>query len=219
MQRREFASTLAQGLTGGAVVAAVGGAHAQGPLPVEGKDYLAVSPRAPVDAPAGKIEFIEFFWYSCPHCNAFEPQFDAWTKSPQAKELVIRRQPVAFRDDFVPQQKLYFALEALGKVDELHRKVFYAIHAEKNTLATDAAVIAWVEKMGLNKKAFTDAYTSFGVASKAKRAVQLQDAYKISGVPSLGIAGRYYVDGGTATTMDRALRIAEYLVDQIRKGK
>ena len=216
MKRRAFSTAAAMG---SALLGAGRLAHAQGPVPQNGKDYLTLSQRAPVDTPPGKVELIEFFWYSCPHCNAFEPQFDSWAKSAAAKDVAVRRMPIAFRDDFVPQQKLYFALEAMGKLDDVHRKVFYAIHAEKNNLATDAAVLGWIEKIGLDKKAFVDAYGSFGVASKAKRAVQLQDAYKITGVPSLGVAGRFYIDGGTAGSMGRALQVAEFLIDQVRKGK
>lgn len=149
MKRRAFSTAAA---LGSALLGAARLAHAQGPVPQNGKDYLTLSQRAPVDTPPGKVELIEFFWYSCPHCNAFEPQFDAWAKSAASKDVAVRRMPIAFRDDFVPQQKLYFALEAMGKLDDVHRKVFYAIHAEKNNLATDAAVLGWIEKIGLDKK-------------------------------------------------------------------
>jgi thiol:disulfide interchange protein DsbA len=77
--------------------------------------------RVPVDAPAGKIEVVEFFWYSCPHCNAFEPSLEAWVKS-AAEGRVLPPRPGAFRDDFVPQQRLYYALEAMGKLDECSRR-------------------------------------------------------------------------------------------------
>src|SRR5574343_585811 len=107
--------------------AAVPTAWAQGAAPVAGRDYQKVEPFAPVGAPAGKVEVVEFFWYSCPHCNAFEPLLEQWVKA-LPKDVAFRRVPVAFRDDFVPQQRLYYALEALGQLDKLHAKVFQAIH-------------------------------------------------------------------------------------------
>ena len=126
--------------------------------------------------------------------------------------------PVAFRDDFVPQQKLYYALDALGKADEMQAKVFHAIHEERIPLAKDDQIVAWVAKQGIDKAKFLDAYNSFSVATNARRATQLQDAYKLAGVPALGIAGRYYVDGTLAGSMERALQITDYLLAELRKG-
>src|SRR5262249_53930874 len=78
-----------------------------------GKDYLPLAKPAPVEAPTGKVEVIEFFWYNCPHCNAFEPTLEAWVKR-LPKDVSMRRVPVAFNSSFQGQQQLYYALEALG---------------------------------------------------------------------------------------------------------
>ena len=215
MQRREFSGAVATTLLASSSVVTL--AHAQGG-PVAGNDYYKLDKPAPVDAPSGKIEVVEFFWYSCPHCNAFEPTFEAWVKR-APKDLVIRRMPVAFRPDFEPQQRLYFALEAMGLIDKLHAKVFYAVHVERNRLATPEAIFDWVAKQGVDKAKFADQFNSFTAAGKVKRAVQLQEAYKVEGVPSLGIAGRFYTDGSIAKSMERALGVADYLIDEVRRGR
>ncbi len=44
-------------------------------------------------------------------------------------------------------------------------------------------------------------------------------AYRVEGVPALGIAGRYYTDGSLAQSMERALQVTDYLIAEIRKGK
>ena len=180
-----------------------------------GKDYLPLERPVSTDAAAGKIELIEFFWYSCPHCNAFEPTFAQWIKT-APKDVVVRRVPVAFRDDFAPQQRLFFALEAMNLLESLHAKVFAAIHMEKQALNTEAAITDWVAKQGVDKAKFMETYKSFGVASKLKRAVQLQNDYKVEGVPSFGVAGRYYTDGTIAGSMERALKVVESLIAQSR---
>jgi len=185
--------------------------------PQAGKDYTVLGKPAAIDTPAGKVEVIEFFWYSCPHCNAFEPTFERWAKA-QPADVVVRRVPVSFRDDFLPQQKLYYALEAMGKVDELHVKVFHAIHVERQPINRDAAIIDWVAKQGVDRSKFTEAFNSFSVNAKARRATQLQDQYKVAGVPALGIAGRFYTDGEQAGSMERALQISDFLIAQARKG-
>ncbi len=184
----------------------------------EGQDYVALDKRVPSDASAGRVEVIEFFWYSCPHCNAFEPRLEQWiAKLP--KDVSLRRVPVAFRDDFVPQQRLFYTLEAMNKVDELHKKVFYAIHVEKRALNTQAAIGDWLASQGVDKAKFDEIYASFAIQTKATRATKLQNDYKVGGVPALGIAGRFYTDGSLAQSMERALQVTDFLVSEVKKGR
>lgn len=216
MQRRDFSLvTLSAALVAGQ-------AWAQGPVsgkkPEEGIDYLALDKRVPTEAGEGKIEVLEFFWYSCPHCNAFEPRFAAWIKA-QPKDVVVRRVPVRFREDFEPQQRMYYVLEALGLVEALHGKLFHAIHTERQQLSTPAALAAWAGKNGVPEKKFAETYNSFGVATKARRATQLQDAFKVQGVPALGVAGRFYTDGALTQNMDRSLQVVDYLIAEVRNGR
>ncbi|MEY2782192.1 MAG: Thiol:disulfide interchange protein DsbA precursor [Pseudomonadota bacterium] len=214
MKRRYFSSAL---LATTAWIS-TSAAWAQAALFKSGKDFLTLDRPLATEAGAGKVELIEFFWYSCPHCHAFEPAFGQWVKN-APKDVVVRRIPVSFRDDFAPQQRLFFTLEAMNLLDSLHVKVFNAVHVEKQPLNTDASILAWAQKQGVDKAKFEETYKSFGVASKLKRAVQLQNDFKVEGVPSLGIAGRYYTDGSLAGNMDRALKVAESLIAQTRQGR
>jgi protein dithiol oxidoreductase (disulfide-forming) len=213
MLRRDFSLGLA------ATAGAAQLAYAQAPSGFqEGTDYISLEKRAPTEAAPGKIEVVEFFWYSCPHCNAFEPTLEAWVKA-APKDVVVRRVPVAFRDDFAPQQRLFYVLEAMGKLPELHAKVFYAIHVEKQPLNNQAAIAAWMVKQGVDKAKFDEMFNSFGVATKARKATQLQDQFKVDGVPALGIAGRFYTSGSLAQTMERALKVTDFLIAEVRKGR
>jgi protein dithiol oxidoreductase (disulfide-forming) len=187
--------------------------------PEEGLDYVKLDKPAPTEAPKGQIEVVEFFWYGCPHCNAFEPQLETWVKA-LPKDVYFRRSPAAFRPEWVPQQHLYFTLDALKLVDALHKKIFYAIHVEKIDLATRDQIMAWIPKQaikGLDMAKFKQTFDSFNVGSKATRATQLQQAYHIDGVPALGVAGQFLTDGGKAQSMDRALKIVSALVNGQRK--
>ena len=191
---------------------------AQAKAPQAGTDFVKLSQTAPVETPAGKIEAVEFFWYSCPHCNAFEPALEAWVKK-LPKDIAFRRSPVAFRDDFVPQQRLFFALEAMGLIDKLHAKVFAAIHVEKRELVKGELIGDWVAAQGVDRAKFMEQYNSFSVASKATKAVQLQNIYKVEGVPALGVAGRFYTDGSMTKSMERAMQVVEMLAGYVRSGK
>ena len=218
MQRREFSQAALAAASAGTLAALPLGVQAQGKPPAEGKDYLLLSKPAPSEAPAGQIEVVEFFWYSCPHCNEFEPQLEAWAaKAP--KDVSLRRVPVSFRPDFEPQQRLYYVLEALGKVAALHKKVFYAIHVEKQTLNTADLVTAWAQKQGIKKAKFTELYNSFPVNMKARKATQLQEAFMVDGVPALGVDGRYYTSGSLAGNMARALTVTDHLLTLARSSK
>ncbi|HWI82915.1 thiol:disulfide interchange protein DsbA/DsbL [Ramlibacter sp.] len=217
MDRRDFSVAAAAALAGVAS-GLPGAALAQAKQPQEGIEYITLDKQVGVDAPAGKIEVIEFFWYGCPHCNAFEPRFAPWAKR-QPAEVVVKRVPVAFRDDFVPEQRLYYTLEALGRVDDLHGKVFQAVHANHENLSREDLILAWAGKQGLDAAKFKELYNSFSVATKVRRATQLQTAYKVQGVPSIGVAGRYYTDGTLAGSMDRLLQVAEFLIGAARKTR
>ncbi|MET0333412.1 MAG: thiol:disulfide interchange protein DsbA/DsbL [Rhizobacter sp.] len=216
MKRREFnAQLLGLGLGATGLLAALP-VMAQGKA-VEGKDYVRLSSPAPVNAPAGKIEVIEFFWYGCPHCNAFEPALDAWQKKLPA-DVAFRRVPVAFREAFMPHQQLFYALEALGKVEALHRKVFYAVHNDRQRLEKPDEIAAFMEKNGVEKAKFLEVYNSFAVQTKAKQATRLADAYKIDGVPAMGIHGKFFTSGTLAGSPEKALVVTEQLIQSLRKA-
>ncbi len=220
MNRREFSQTAA-GAAGVALASSplwMGAAHAQPKKPEAGKDYLVVDPRAAVDAPAGKVEVVEFFGYFCPHCNAFEPTLSAWLKTLPA-HVAFRRAHVAFNDAMAPQQRLFLSLDAMGLIEKMQASVFAAIHRDKIKLNTREEVVDWVVKQGIDKTKFLENYNSFSIATKASRMTQLQNAYKLEGVPALGIAGRFYIDGTLAGSMPRVLQVADYLIAEVKAGR
>jgi thiol:disulfide interchange protein DsbA len=216
MQRRDFSLKLGS-LAAGSLVLQPSLSSAQPGAPVAGVDYTRLGQAAPVAAPAGKIEVLEFFWYNCGHCNAFEPVLEAWVKKLPG-DVAFRRVPAAWAPNMEPQQRFYFALEALGLVDKLHTRAFTAIHQEHQDLRTDEAIINWVVKQGVDKAKFVAQMQSFSASTKTRQAKQLADAYQIEGVPALGVAGRYFTDGTLSKSMDRALLVVDFLLAQIRRG-
>ena len=218
MKRRDFSAVCGTAVAAAAVFSPLGTAQAQAKKPEAGADYLVLDKRAAVEAPTGKIEVVEFFWYNCPHCNAFEPTLEAWIKR-LPKDVAVRRVPVGFRDDFVPQQRLFYAIEAMGLTDKLHTKVFTAIHGEKLVLNKSEVIADWMAKQGVDKAKFLEQYNSFTVSTKATKATQLQNLYKVEGVPALGIAGRFYTDATLSKSMERGLLVTDYLLAEVRAGR
>jgi thiol:disulfide interchange protein DsbA len=216
MKRRHFT---AQVFAGAAALGLAPLARAQQRAAfVEGTHYVRLS--QPLAAPAdGKVEVIEFFWYGCPHCNSFEPMLEAWAKKLPA-DVAFRRVPVAFREEpFAAHQRIYYALEALGLVEQMHRKVFFAIHNERQRLDKPQDIAAFMAKNGVDSAKFLEAYNSFGVQTKQRQARQLADAYKIDGVPAIGVHGRWFTSGTLAGSLDRSLAVADHLIGLVRGAK
>jgi len=218
MKRRDFALACGAVLAPAAWAQTTTPAQLMGRVPQAGQEYLPLEKPAPVETPAGKIEVVEFFWYNCPHCNAFEPMLAAWTQR-LPKDVLFRRVPVAFNSGFAAQQRLYYALEAMGLVEKLHAKVFYAIHVERKRLEKPEAIFDWIAAQGVDKAKFMENFNSFTAASKTNRATQLMTAYKVEGVPAMGVAGRFYTDGTMAKGMEHVLQVVDYLVAEVRKGR
>ena len=219
MHRRQFTqvAVAAAAVTSLSAVALLSNTavQAQAAKPQAGVDYLSLDKAVPAENAGGKVEVIEFFGYWCPHCNAFEPELEAWLKKLPAN-INFKRVPVAFQEAAVPLQKLYYTLETMGKVNEMQRKVFTAIHADKQNLNTQEGIVAWAVKQGLDQQKFVETFNSFAVNTKVSRAKQISNEYKIQGVPSLGVAGKFYTDSGLAKGMTRALQVAEFLANQTK---
>lgn len=214
MKRRDFSLQMAS-LAGVSLTSTA--ALAQG-APVEGQHYTRISPPAPVTLPPGKrVEVVELFWYECNHCHAFDPALEAWLKKLPA-DVSFRRVPVGFSARHVATQKLFYALEEMGQLEALHTKVFNAIHVQQKRLIAEDDMVAFLSANGVDGAKFSAAFRSFGVATKATRAKQLSDAYKIDGVPTLGIQGRFTTAASQAGSHERALAVADFLIDRARKG-
>lgn len=216
MKRREFSTTLVRGGVAAAGLASgLPLAYAQAGAPVAGKDYLVINP--PVPTPAnGKVEVIEFFWYGCPHCNAFEPMLEAWAKKLPA-DVAFRRVPVAFRDEpFVAHQRIYYALEEMGLLEAMHAKVFAAIHVDHQRLDNPTEIAAFMKKNGVDPAKFMSFYNGFSVQTRARQAAQLAQAYKIDGVPSIAVGGKYFTSATLSGSPQRSLAVADYLIQQAR---
>lgn len=212
MQRRDFSRGLMVAGAAAATGLGLSPALAQRVSFKEGTEYQKLAKPAPTESPAGQVEVVEFFAYSCIHCFNFEPVFSEWIKK-QPPHVNVRRMPVAFNQNFVPMQRLYFTLEAMGLLEQLHGKVFKAYHEERVPLTTPPAILAWVEKQGVNRDKFTSIYDGAAVKA-AQKAVGLQDAYQVEGTPALGVAGRFYIPGQGPKT----LLVADSLIAEVRKG-
>jgi thiol:disulfide interchange protein DsbA len=196
--------------------------------PANGVDYTTLPQVQNTDA-VNKVEVTEFFAYSCPHCNSFEPQLAEWAKK-QGVNIAFKRVHVSAGAAALPQQRLFYTLEALGLLEQYHQKVFHAMHIERLRLRSDEQVLDWAVKSGIDQARFVEAWNSFGVQAKLRRAGALMAAYRIDSWPTIAIDGRFITSpsqaGGAAAhahdedEMQRAaLKVMDYLVAQAKAEK
>ncbi len=159
---------------------------------VEGTDYTLLNPAQPTSNPA-KIVVTEFFSYQCSHCYVFFPLVTSWANK-LPKDVVFERVPVSLgRDSWVPIAQTFYALQVMGKLEQMDRLIFNAIHVQNTRLLDEAGITAFVAKQGVNAADFTAAYNSFGVKSSTVRADQLMKTHKVQGTPALVVDGKYVV--------------------------
>ena len=163
-----------------------------GAEPQAGRDYTAVVPPQPTSNPS-RIVVTEFFSYECPHCYAFFPALTAWVKK-LPDDVVLERSAVSLGHAVWEKPvQLFYALRAMGKVEDLDAAIFRAVHVDHVDLTTESGIIDWVAGQGVDRDAFVSTLRSFSVQSFAKRSDAMSRAYRVPGVPTLVIDGKYLV--------------------------
>jgi thiol:disulfide interchange protein DsbA len=179
--------------------------------PAQGTDYSLITPPQAQTTP-GKVEVIEFFSYGCPHCYHMSPLLTEWQKTQLPANAVLIKVPVSFgRREWGQLVRAYYTLESLGELERLDAKLFDAIHAQNQQLFDVDSLAGWAAKNGVDANKFRTLFNSPEITAKATRADQLSRDYKINGVPTLTVAGKYRAIGKDYPDM---LRITRELVEQ-----
>ena len=169
---------------------------------------------------AAKIEIMEIFWYGCPHCYHMEEPLNAWVKK-LPKDVYFKRVPGLPNASWAPMAKAFYAMDALGVGEKLHTALFEAIHKSKTLNPTDeAATIVWVtQQSGLDKLKVEQAFKSFSTNTNLNRAAQIFRASGATGVPTLVIDGKYITSATQAGGNEQALKVADYIIGNVRTDK
>ncbi|WP_342120527.1 thiol:disulfide interchange protein DsbA/DsbL [Pseudoduganella sp. OTU4001] len=187
--------------------------------PKEGVDWKSLDTPVRTEAPGKKVEVVEFFMYTCPHCFALEPRISAWVKQ-NADKIHFRRIHFA-RSEKDPLARAHVTLESMGMPEVASQKIFNAIHVEHKRLMREEDVTAVVVSAGVDRAKYESVYKSFGVESKMKRMANIIGQYKgVDSAPTLVIDGRYITSPSMAGRPGQpemqshvaALAVADYLV-------
>jgi thiol:disulfide interchange protein DsbA len=196
--------------------------------PQNGKDYTMLANAQPTDT-GKKVEVIEFFAYYCPHCYAFDPLLSEWVKK-QGDNIVFKRVHVAAGAGAVPQQRLFYTLDAMGLTEKYHTRAFEAMHVQRIRFSNDEQVFDWAAKNGIDRAQFVATYNSFGINARLRRAAAMMEAYDVQYWPMLVIDGRWVASPsqagkgagpGLSETQQQqlSLQVMDYLVAKAKAEK
>ncbi|MFN8838983.1 MAG: thiol:disulfide interchange protein DsbA/DsbL [Burkholderiales bacterium] len=191
------------------------GARAPGARPDEGIDYRLAETPQPTRAAPGRIEVVELFWYGCPHCNAMEPGLVAWARA-LPPDVAFRKVHLGLGPRWVPHQRLFCALERVGRDASLDARVFRAIHVDGRALGTRDEAAEVVAASGVDRGAFVDAWESDAVREAMREADAFAAALGVQGVPTLVVDGRLVTSPGMTGSYHATLSVVDALLAKVR---
>jgi len=180
----------------------------------EGIEYKRISPAQPTIT-KNKVEVVELFWYGCPHCFHFEPDLNKWLAN-KPDNVVFFRVPAVFNERWALHARAFYTAKTLGLFDngktEFHEAMFDEIHKKKKKLHTKKEIQQMFARFGISAEDFNNTFDSFAVNTKVNRAVTLSKRYKLDGVPTLIVNGKYRTDGPMAGGRKGMLKVLDFLI-------
>ncbi len=182
----------------------------------EGVDYRRIDPVVKTSNP-DKVVVTEIFWYGCPHCFRFEPFVEKWVKTiPDG--VIFEQMPSVLNPPWEIHARTYYALKMMGVQEQLHAKLFDAIHVKRARLNSLDAIAGFVAAQGFDEKEFRQQYASFPVDTLVRKAKQKENRYGHRGVPTVIVNGKYMTSGSLAGNFDRLIKIINFLVAREQNG-
>jgi thiol:disulfide interchange protein DsbA len=182
----------------------------------EGVNYTRLVPTQPTNAAPGQVEVTEVFWYGCPHCYALDPYLESWRKNGKPAFVSFVRLPVMWSQGHVAHARMFYTAESLGRLEEMHGKLFREMQVNRNLLNSPALIEKFFTDNGVSQADFQKAFSSFAVESSLKRAEALGLRYKVESVPLIVINGKYVTDVGRAGGQQQLIALINELASRER---
>ncbi|MCG8434049.1 MAG: thiol:disulfide interchange protein DsbA/DsbL [Gammaproteobacteria bacterium] len=180
----------------------------------EGTHYDVIVPAQPTSAGPGEVEVVEFFWYGCPHCFAFEPFVEGWLEN-KPDNIKFLRIPGILNPSWQAHARAFYTAEALGVFDQVHKPLFAAIHTDRRQIFSENELADFFnEAAGVSEEDFKKTFNSFAVTTKLQRADVLARRFRLMGVPAVVVNGKYKVNASAAGSYQGILDIARFLANK-----
>jgi len=177
---------------------------------IDGVDYQRIDPAVKTSDP-GKIVVTEVFWYGCPHCFRFEPYVEKWAGT-LPESVVFEQMPSAINPRWTEHARAFYAMKLMGVQEQLHGKLFNAIHLKRQRLNNLDSIAKFVAEQGFDEQLFRQHYASFAVDSQIRKNNKIEQRYGHRGVPAVIVNGKYLTGAAMAGSNERLIKIINFLV-------
>jgi len=189
---------------------------ASSPLLAQAGQYNLIDPPQTTANP-DKIEVLEYFWFGCPHCFAFEPAINEWAANKPDDVDFIRHAPPLNRG-WTAHSEAFYSAEALGITDSMFDQLFNAIHREKKQLRDRKSISKWVADLGIDvdEDKMFETMKSFAVNAKIRQAMQVASASRVNAVPTVVVNGKYLSTVSMAGGHKQIINLIDELIEKER---
>ena len=174
----------------------------------EGTDYFVVSKVA-----SKKPEVVEYFSFLCPACYRFEPLVNNLKKT-LPSDVAFRKNHTETLGGKVGEElvKAYSLSKLLKSNDVMVPKIFQAIHVTRMPIASMNDIKPLFMDAGVSEKKFNAGVKSFKLKRMVNQMRQDNKRFRITGVPTFIINGKYQVNNKKITSEEQFDKLVNYLV-------
>ncbi len=178
----------------------------------EGKQYAVITPPVSTQAPDGKVEVAEIFWYGCPHCYNLEPTIAEYLKQ-KPENIYFNRIPATLSPKWAFHARLYYIGRMLDPdgSKNVHTKIFEAFHKQRRRIDNDDAIRRYFESIGFKLDDINNAMKSMELNSMIAYATDISNKSKLDSVPTIIVNGKYLTGPSMMTGSDKLIDVINYL--------
>lgn len=160
-----------------------------------------------------KVEVLEYFWFGCPHCFAFEPSINNWAENKPEYIDFIREAP-PLNPSWEPHSRAFYAAELMGVTERFFEPMFNGIHRDRRNLRDSDAIASFAGELDIDADRFRKTMDSFAVNTRMKQSMNMAKMSKVTGVPTIIINGKYRTGGTLAGGHEAIIRVINELSTQ-----
>ena len=162
-----------------------------------------------------KIEVTEVFWFGCNHCYALEPYIARW-KRDIPLDVIFIKSPATWNDMLKTHARIYYTAKALGIEQQFVPAAFNTIQNEGKMLTGNTELEYYFRGFDVKKDRYKAVSTSFGVRNAVDQADKKMKDWKVTGVPSLVVNGKYKVAASRSVRTDELFDVVDFLIEKER---
>ncbi len=178
----------------------------------QGEHYTVIANPIPTNAPEGKVDVTELFWYGCPHCFALEPTIEKFLKN-KPENIVFQRVPATLSPRWAYHARLFYVGQMLDPNGEkhIHTKIFEAIQKQHRRIDNDDALMRFFTDNGFSTEQVRNVLSSMEMMANLARADEIGSKSGADSVPTIIVNGKYMTSPSMVGSEEKLLQVIDYL--------